>query len=101
MTASDEERIASLECEPWIKLCDSLAEQLDAMSRDILACQTKLLAMEERERRLREALDKTSRLFHDAKHRLFVSGSYNIEVCTALVCIESRDALASPQEPQA
>ena len=81
-------------------------EQFDAISCDILTLQTKLLAQEERERRLREALEATRSLVcsggdptwpHNTVHTLGC-------VCGCSICQRRNDtfraALASLQEPQ-
>jgi len=99
---------------------DSLRSQLDAMSHDILALQTKLLEMEETERRWREALTEESlgTHLHEAEcidyARHYRSDWYDVRSWVELKEIHRADhrtrarfilkllqsALASPQEPR-
>jgi len=111
MTTPHNERLAELECEPWIRLCDSLAAELDAareretqlianlsdMSDDILTLQTKLLAMEETLKALQR--DDGHYLECPAPNldtHATMPRSKNVQRCILL-----RAALGSPQEPQA
>ena len=68
----------------------ALRLQLAAMSRDILESHTKMLAQEERERRLREALV--------GARQVMAHGYDDDAVAAMLVAVDA--ALASPQEPR-